>query len=221
MTKLLKLPFWMALFCALPIFGETATSLDPVGVTEETISGPITSPLQFGLDLKYVPAQYPGVSSARGYGGQIGFEWLPLGSLKHYVGKPAFGVSVAGSHIREFIPHTPYGKLTVYPLSAYFAYRLDFFDNQILVPFAKAARTVSLLSRPLNGGHRFHSWDYSLGAELCLNALDSRSARQLDASSGINNTYVVVEWIKSVSNRGTAQANLSREEWQIGLRFEM
>lgn len=200
---------------------RAASELDPISSSEETVTVPVQSPLQFGLDIKYLPAQFPELSGARGKGGALALEWIPFGEYRHYMGKPAIGVSVAGSYIANFLPNTPYGKLTVYPLTAYFAYRLDFIDNQIFVPFGKVGRSVSLLSRPLNGAYQYDSWDYSLGGEICLNAIDSRSARQLDASTGINNTYLVVEWIKSVGNRGTAQPNLARNEWQIGLRFEM
>ena len=209
----------LAIAMLISSLGFGASELDPV--SEETVSHPMQSPLRFGLDLKYLPAQFPELSGARGKGGQIAFEWIPLADYSRFMGKPAIGISVAGAHIPNFIPGSPHGKLTVYPLSVYLAYRLDFFENQVLVPFAKVGRAISLLSRPLNGAYRYDSWDYSLGGEFCLNAIDSRSARQLDASTGINGTYLVVEWIKSIGNRGSAQPRLAREEWQIGLRFEM
>jgi hypothetical protein len=209
----------LALLCtlALPIAGWAApeTSLDPL--SEEMVSRPTLSPLNFGLDLKYRPVQFPKLSGGRGHGAQIAFEWLPLGHLKHYIGKPAVGFSFGWGQMSA---PTENLLVTTYPLYGHLAYRLDIIDNQILVPFAKISRGTTLVRRNRANSARYESWDYTLGVELCLNSLDSHSARVLDSSSGINNTYVVVEWTKS-SAIGQPVNDLSRQEWHVGLRFEM
>lgn len=210
---------WVA-FLTAPAFAADA----PMDATSEEsiVPRPIVSPLNFGLDLKYVPLQYPKVSSAEGHGVQIALEWLPIGMYKHYAGKPVIGASVGYGRIRD-LKTAPGGRVSLnsIPVSAYVGYRLDFFDNQILVPFGKIARTRIHESRNPGGGSRYESWDYSLGGEICLNAIDPVSARRLDSSTGINNTYLVVEWTRSVPLDGRVQNDLSRDEWQIGLRFEM
>lgn len=195
----------------------TEAPLDPVAETV-TVTRPIVSPLSFGLDLKYRPIQFPGLSSANGHGGQLALEYLPAAPYKHYVGKPAIGLSAGFGKI----PNIGSGvSFTTLPVSAYLAYRLDFLDNQILVPFGKIGRSVTFTHRGRGGNGRYQSWDYSLGGQLCLNSLDSRSARNLDTEIGINNTYLIVEWVKSSAADGVVQDDLSHEEWQIGLRFEM
>jgi len=181
------------------------------------------SPLNFALDLKYVPLRFPNVTANSGHGMQIALEWLPIGKYKGYAGKPVIGASAGYGRIRDL--GTAVGgriSLNAIPVSGYLGYRADFLDNQILVPFGKISRSILFESRNPGGSSRYESWDYSAGLELCLNPIDPHSARQLDSSIGINNTYLVVEWIKSVPIEGKKQSsNLSREEWQVGLRFEM
>jgi hypothetical protein len=215
---------WMSLLLALclaPVAFGAEAPFDPVAVSEETVTRSLESPLRFGLDLKYRPISFPRLTPSTSHGAQIAFEWLPIGFYKRYAGKPAIGISAGWGRIGHLDPSKGKVGLSTWPLAAHIAYRADFFDNQILVPFVKIARSIVLEKRRPGGSSRYDSWDYSLGAELCLNAIDGRSARQLDFSSGINNTYLVVEYLKSVPLRRATQDNLSREEWQVGLRFEM
>jgi hypothetical protein len=217
----MKLAF--AALLALPLLAQAAEApLDPIAEETVAVSKPYVSPLNYGLDLKYRPVRFPRVSAAQGKGGQIAFEWMPVILYKHFVGKPAVGMSIGYGQIPN-LGTTPGGKtsLSTMPVSVHLAYRLDLIDNQILVPFGKIARAVTFEKYNPGTSTRFESWDYSLGAEICLNGLDSRSARHLDDSTGINNTYLIVEWMKSSGIDGRVQDDLSREEWQIGLRFEM
>lgn len=202
----------------IPTLTFAASELDPIR-EEITVSHPLQSPLQFGLDLKYVPIHYGKLSPASGHGGQIAFEWLPIGKR---FGKPAIGISAGGGHIKQvLLGDGSNARLTTIPVTAYFAYRFDFFEDQFLVPFGKVGRNITWIKQRPGGDTRYDSWEYSLGVEICLNGIDSRSAHRLDASTGINGTFLVAEWVKSVPNRGSTQPDLSREEWQLGLRFEM
>lgn len=202
----------------IPAFSFAVGDLDPIR-EEISVSRPIQSPLNFALDLKYVPIHYRNLTPASGHGGQIALEWLPIGNR---FGKPVLGVSAGGGHIKRVpLDDGSNAQLTTIPVTAYLGYRLDFIDNQILVPFGKVGRNVTWIKQRPGSDSRYDAWDYSLGVELCLNGIDSRSARRLDASTGINGTFLVFEWIKSIPNRGNTQPNLAREEVQMGLRFEM
>lgn len=207
----------LALAFFLAVAQGAEAPLDPIAETV-TVSHPIVSPLSFGLDLKYRPVQFPGLTAATGQGGQLALEYLPAAPYKMYVGKPAIGLSAGFGKISNIGAGVSF---TTLPVSAYLAYRLDFLDNQILVPFGKIARGITLEHRSNGNNSRYQSWEYSLGGELCLNSLDKRSAKNLDMDVGINNTYLIVEWMKSTAVDGYVQDKLAHEEWQIGLRFEM
>ncbi len=212
----------LAVWLTAPLTSAAAEGpFDPVAEESMEVGRPYESPLQFGLDLKYRPVQFPNLSPGQGNGAQLAFEWMPAIPYRHYIGKPTFGMSVAPGRIKDIDITAAVVGLTTIAVAAHFAYRLDFFDRQFLVPFAKVARAVTFERRSPGGNSRSNSWDYSVGAEFLLNGLDSRSARSLDASTGINSTYLIVEWAKSVSIARTSKDDLSREEWQIGLRFEM
>jgi hypothetical protein len=63
---------------------------------------------------------------------------------------------------------------------------------------------------------------WAVGAMFLLDALDRRRANDLDASQGINNSYVFVEWYKStLDGFGTGnQMQVGSESWTAGLALE-
>jgi len=98
---------------------------------------------------------------------------------------------------------------------------LDYFENQWFVPFVKAgferhfARQLAAPERT-----RYNGRNLGFGVAFLLDRLDPSSATQLDASTGINNTYITFEYL--ISNQsGGSQINLARDEVRMGLRFEM
>jgi hypothetical protein len=54
-----------------------------------------------------------------------------------------------------------------------------------------------------------------------LDWIDRSSAQQLDASTGINNTYLTFEYLISRRAGSDAAINLTRDEIRLGFRFEM
>ncbi len=214
---------WMSLVILTLSLPVQAAEAPVDAVADEVIqSRAAVSPLNFALDLKYVPLRFPNVTGNSGHGMQLALEWLPIPMYKGYAGKPVIGASLGYGRIRD-LGTAVGGRIsqTTIPVSGYLGYRADFIDNQILVPFGKIARSVLFESRNPGGSSRYESWDYSAGLELCLNAIDPDSAKDLDNSVGINNTYLVVEWTKSKPVEGKQSSDLSREEWKVGLRFEM
>jgi hypothetical protein len=69
------------------------------------------------------------------------------------------------------------------------------------------------------------SWGthWTLGAAFLLDALDPRSANNMDATNGINNSYVFVEWYNSdlsgLGSKSTMQ--IGDSTWIAGLALEM
>jgi hypothetical protein len=54
---------------------------------------------------------------------------------------------------------------------------------------------------------------------LLLDVLEPSAARAMDAETGVNNSYLFIEW--SVSDFGGDQMNVGSNTWVTGLAFEM
>ena len=68
------------------------------------------------------------------------------------------------------------------------------------------------------------SWgtNWALGVSLLLDALDRRAANNMDASNGINNSYVFLEWYNSdLSGLGSNTMQVGDNTWMAGLAFEL
>lgn len=69
------------------------------------------------------------------------------------------------------------------------------------------------------------SWgtNWALGASLLLDALDQRAANNMDASNGINNSFVFIEWYNSnLDGFGSSnKMQIGDSTWIAGLAFEM
>ena len=195
------------------------------------------SPLEFALDVQYYAPSYKkyvydkssttsaeGLTSEIGKGAQVSFEWLPFGNK---IGKFGIGVGTGFSMIDTASitvdTTTRSVSLFVIPTQAFLSYRLDFFQNQIIVPFAKIGGSASWLRQTLDGGtsdKMAYGLDYSVGGELCLNAIESRAGRELDARFGVNGTYLIFEYLKSQKLSETNLVNLAYDAFRFGMRFE-
>lgn len=91
--------------------------------------------------------------------------------------------------------------LSVIPVSASVFARGDFFNEQILVPFATAGVdywiwqekwTVDDAKTSTNGGKQ--GYHYSYGGEVLLDVFDPVAASLLDVTRGIRDTYFTVEY---------------------------
>jgi hypothetical protein len=212
-----------------------------VAVAEDEIEEVVTNtyeptPLNFGLDLSFASGKYDDYKFSNGTGvGErskgvnIALEWIPT----IYYGKPVIGVSItpgvsANTQVGVNGSGAPiYTSLNVLPVGAYLGYRFDYFVNQVVVPFAKVGTSVLFASETSKtgsargGSTTGWNFDYSLGAELNLSAIDRPTQRTMDNKFGINTTYLILEYFSSRSLKGGAYPNLSRNEWRLGLRFEI
>lgn len=208
--------------------GPTAESNTRAEVSTRSFASPISG----AIELIYLPTAFPnyqwsnGASNEAKYSGfRLGFEWIPFGDMPY--GKPVFGVSTGLTWISGvgLTPGTK-GSLAAFPVEPYIGYRADIFKNQILVPYGKLGLGYAYIHEEIQvaDGKREASYNYlgldlSVGAELWLNYIDRKSARSLDTSTGINNVYLLLEYLKS-RDLGAKYANLSREELRLGMRFE-
>lgn len=184
------------------------------------------SPLVAAVDLQYVPIQYPNyrwnggqVSTQSGQGAHLGLEWLPFGDL---YGKLGLGVGFGVYTIGNVNFPTERTSLTTIPVESFIAYRLDYFHQQLIVPFLKVGLSAAV-ARQLssNPWKSYFGFDYSGGVELCLNVFDRSSANDFDASLGVNATYLSFEYLRSQPLTEKNAINLSHDEIRIGLRLEM
>lgn len=122
---------------------------------------------------------------------------------------PMYGVAVVridALHQRTPIPLAFYGKAGV----GYGIWWANYADSLDAVNGSKANDT---------------SWGthWALGASLLLDALDRRAANNMDATNGINNSFVFVEWYNSnLDGFGSSnKMQIGDSTWMAGLAFEL
>ena len=103
----------------------------------------------------------------------------------------------------------------------------DFFKNQVIVPFISGGvdlgfSTQASKNGATQGGLRiYEGLYYTTGIELCLNAFDPYSGRELDSRVGINGVYLTVMYMQSEPINRTETVNLAHKEFRLGVRFEI
>jgi hypothetical protein len=116
----------------------------------------------------------------------------------------AVGVLRVDGLARNFgVPFVPYGKLGV-------AYALWWVNDGV----ATAVNDAGLKGKDTSIGTQA-----ALGVMLLLDVLEPSAARAMDAETGVNNSYLFLEW--SVSDFGGDQMNVGSNTWVTGLAFEM
>jgi len=185
-------------------------------------------PTGIAIDLQYVPARYPHYSwvdnqttDDSGHGLHLGVEWIPFDER---YGKLGFGVGIGVSVLRNIDFGGTRATMTTVPVELTMSYRLDYITNQILVPFIKGGiGNTFVKQRGIDRGPwaNFRGASYGGGLELCLNKLDGKTSRYLHASTGIHSTYFVAEYLRTDFLGAPQGPDLTRDEWRLGLRFEM
>ena len=115
--------------------------------------------------------------------------------------------------------------LTIVPLQLSAGLRLDFFRNQIIVPFGSGGIdywlwqedwTQGETQEKISGGKM--GWHYRAGVEILLDVFDSSSASMLDVRYNIKDTYLVL----SYQNQEVGDEGLifNGESYMIGLRMQ-
>jgi len=92
--------------------------------------------------------------------------------------------------------------LTQFPLVLDATGRLHIWDEQVIVPFAHIGVDYILWRERADDGSGSKTittgakagWHYGFGGELLLDTFAPRRASQLEANTGINDTWLVVEW---------------------------
>lgn len=119
---------------------------------------------------------------------------------------------------------------TLWPLEAALTARLDVFDEQWVVPTASVGGDYwiwrenwyvpdgSGADSGRTGGKL--GWHWAAGGMLRLDAFDRKAASELEASAGIQDTFVVAEYRRTSMPTGAKELQLSGWEVTGGLRFD-
>ena len=211
---------------------------ESAAATEPRVSSYLESPRNFGLDLMYSPLKYPNYDyslndspiyvAGGGNSGGLTLEYLAIQSL----GKLGIGIG-AGFFVlsdvnvgKDATGADILATLYTYPLQAYLSYRFDYFKNQVLVPYVRfggemtPTRQGSKTGGDKAGTQVYYGTNLAAGLELLLNVLEPSSAVNLDRSTGINGTYLIVEYEMGRAINPSNVADLSHNAIRAGLRFE-
>lgn len=129
-------------------------------------------------------------------------------------------------------------RFTLVPFTFDITLRGHFLDEQPVVPFARIGFDYSFFRDarvPLEGedvsaikGSKA-GWHYAFGGQILLDWFDRRRASRLEATSGINDTWLTFEWRRVIINEdrtflgvfdNSAGFELSRTELSIGLKLD-
>ncbi|MBN2725014.1 MAG: hypothetical protein JXR95_13170 [Deltaproteobacteria bacterium] len=134
-------------------------------------------------------------------GGQAGFYWIKGNAL-----------------LEDGTPSEDETALWLLPTGVKLTYRFDELNrrwNIPVVPFIKGGLTYTFWwitqgdgsiatfgdnqsGAKASGGT--YGWEFSAGLALCLNYFDPASAKNLDLETGINASYIFVEWVYNSSD---------------------
>jgi MYXO-CTERM domain-containing protein len=115
--------------------------------------------------------------------------------------------------------------LTALPLSVNGTLRLDFFRDQPVVPFAGAGlqmwpwKETFSTTDARTGGGKF-GWHWNAGGQILLDALDPRAASRLQARTGIDNTWLTVDYRDQSVGEGVDGLQFSGGAVGLGLKFD-
>jgi hypothetical protein len=221
--------YYKSLFLSVFIFGfGIASSIYGASQKEKYV---YESPLDVGLEFQVFKLNYKNYLwnntvklEDEGFGVNIGLEWIPFVTV---VGKLATTLGFGFNTINNAPVSGSTATLYVVPIYGGLTYRGDFFKNQVIVPFISGGvdlgfSTQASKNGATQGGLRiYEGLYYTTGVELCLNAFDPYSGRELDSRVGINGVYLTVMYMQSEPINRTETVNLAHKEFRLGVRFEI
>lgn len=103
--------------------------------------------------------------------------------------------------------------------------RLDFFKDQVIVPAAGIGLDAwSFKQDPYKGDQVLTGWKYgwhwTAGGQLLLDKLDPRTASKVQAVTGVDNTWLVVEFRKQDIGSGDDGLIFTGQALNFGLQFD-
>jgi len=126
-------------------------------------------------------------------------------------------------------------SLRIFPLYAVAVLRADYLARSAsipLVPYAKLGMGAAIWTISNGGGTASvpgavgtglsYGPQFALGGMFLLDALDPNAAKEMDETTGINNSYFFVEWyVSALGGLGSGQMHVGTNTWVLGLALEM
>lgn len=120
--------------------------------------------------------------------------------------------------------------LTLFPFEGGLTVRLDFFNEQWIVPTGRLGGNfwvwrenwyvpAGTATDNARSGAKL-GWHWAAGGMLRLDAFDRAAASELQATTGIDDTFIVAEYRRNYMPKDTDQLKLSGWEITAGLRFD-
>lgn len=122
-------------------------------------------------------------------------------------------------------------RMSMLPISAMATLRLDFFENQPIVPYASAGLDTWLwreswetdlrliTENAIGGGKLGYHW--AVGGQILLDIFDRKQASAVEARRGISDTYVTFEYRENNSSAFDSEGLLfDGQQLSAGLRFD-
>lgn len=119
--------------------------------------------------------------------------------------------------------------MSLYPFDGGLRVRLDFFNEQWVVPTGGIGANLWLWREnwfvPDDGTDDDRNgaklgWHYSAGGMLRLDAFDRKASSELQATTGIDDTFLVCEYRQNFMPKGPTELHMSGWEVTGGLRFD-
>jgi hypothetical protein len=224
----------------------------PYGYTEEHYETPQNAAfeIRFGPYLPNVDDEFQGTGQApfeRFFGKDnrylLGFEadWQLL-RIPHVLSfGPGFGWGIVSMDGKTFRSNGEAAdqvtSLSIMPMYGVGVLRIDALAQQTPVPLAVAAKLglgyglwwtddgvgLSRDAQGVKGEGASYGYQGALGLLLLLDSFDRVSARDLDTTFGVNNSYLFFEWYYSNLNGfGSGnQMQIGTSTWMLGLALEL
>lgn len=195
----------------------------------EILSAPASVDFAFSVQFGSLAYKNYDAGNGKDLGGRVnGFrvaaEWIFLQSI----GKTSLGMGFG--YFRRPNIETGTDQFTSFqsiPLDFYLSYRLDTAPLQTLVPYVQVGPGVSFVKHSSKTGGRTSEYigntqlNYAIGLQVLLNELEWTATKSLRNSVGIENSYLIVEYVGSKRIGSKALPQLEPNGVRIGLRFEL
>lgn len=212
------------------VVGATAVASPSAQASEDEDEGPRTMNVQ----LRYGPITLEDEYLQDVFGQNPNeILWFEYGYASRFV-DANFGIGfyqeMGWLQTADGVSSDEHDMFTLFPLALTVTGRLDLLDEQPIVPFGRIGvdywmwkenwyvpDTNSMVSQ--NDGGKY-GWHYGGGLLLLLDVLDRRAASRLEATTGINDTFLVAEYRNTNLITGSQQLDLSNWELSFGLKFD-
>ncbi len=127
-------------------------------------------------------------------------------------------------------------SLSILPMYLVGVLRIDVFAQDLGIPFvpygklglgyalwwSNSGDDTARDDAGIIGRDTSYGWQFALGGMLHLDIFDPRSAADMDMSTGVNNSYLFIEWyVSHLDGFGGDKMDVGTNTWMLGLALEL